>query len=847
MNVVKLKIDGKEFTVPDFLSVRKAALKNGIYVPGLCSQPELNPFKPFSWSEQIWQGNEKFEHDGAPPFNSPPAEQGGRNLGDPPLPPPTNVEGEGAETDFPHCELCLVSVDGSPPQRACTTKVAQGMEVRTTGDDLVQARKASLSKILANHPHACLTCAQREGCSRTDCSMNVPVGERCCELLGRCEIGKVAEFIGIPSDTPAYRNSGIPVITDEALFIRDYEICINCMRCVRVCRDIRGVDVLGAVFSDGTVHVGVINGSTLSEADCRFCTACVEICPTGALRDKKELEPLVDGQAPCVTACPLSIDIPGYLDLVSQGKSFDALELIRQQAVLPGVLGYACFHPCEDVCRRGEINNAVSICAVKRYASDMAGMESVEISKLPDTGKKIAVIGGGPAGLAAAAELLRWGHSVTIFDKADKLGGMLRQTIPKFRLPNSVIDRDLEYLFDLGLETKLGVAFGSELNANNLTAIGFNAVVIAVGLPEAMSLNVEGEQLEGVIPGLDFLREGAVGNVRKMTDPVVVIGGGSVAVDTAMTALRMGAQDVTMVCLESPDEIPASKSELNDALEEGVKVMHRWGIAEITGNGRVNSVLLKRCVRVFDNQGRFNPEYDETTTESIPASTVLIAIGQRVDPETKQNIVVSPEVFIAGDVATGPSSIVKAMADGKRIAVDVDKYLGGEGHKLQLESLFSADPHIGKIEGFARLERLEPNQTNISERVKSFDIYESTFSKDAAVDESLRCLRCQLRASLMKTPLPPDPWHIFDADVLADIPESEGVIILADEDKKTVKIAGALNIRMAVQELLDDGYEAAVCRWELDPMFTKRESELLQAHLQAFGELPGTDDMDDLF
>ncbi len=156
-------------------------------------------------------------------------------------------------------------------------------------------------------------------------------------------------------------------------------------------------------------------------------------------------------------------------------------------------------------------------------------------------------------------------------------------------------------------------------------------MVIAVGLPEAVVLNVEGEQLDGVIPGLDFLRDGAAGNVRKMTDPVVVVGGGSVAVDTTMTALRMGAQNVTMVCLESPDEIPASKSELKDALEEGVRIMHRWGIAEITGNGSVDGVVLKRCSRVFDNQGRFNPEYDETTTESIPAATVLIAIGQRAD------------------------------------------------------------------------------------------------------------------------------------------------------------------------------------------------------------------------
>ncbi|HHE47080.1 MAG TPA: hypothetical protein ENL08_05205, partial [Bacteroidetes bacterium] len=190
MNVVKVTIDGDEFTVPDTLSVRKAALKNGIYIPGLCSHPELNPFKPFNWSEAVWQGDRRVEHEGNPSLS----------------PSETAV---GVGEDFPHCELCLVSVNDGPPQRACTTGVEEGMRVRTTGDDLTAARRESLKKILANHPHACLTCAQREGCSRTDCSMNVPVEERCCELLGRCEIGKVADYIGIPTDTPAYKPAGI--------------------------------------------------------------------------------------------------------------------------------------------------------------------------------------------------------------------------------------------------------------------------------------------------------------------------------------------------------------------------------------------------------------------------------------------------------------------------------------------------------------------------------------------------------------------------------------------------------------------------------------------------------------
>ncbi len=722
------------------------------------------------------------------------------------------------------------------------------MQVRTTGDDLVAARRESLKKILANHPHACLTCAQREGCSRTDCSMNVPEEERCCELLGRCEIGKVADYIGIPPDTPAYKPGRIPVIKDEPLFIRDYEICINCLRCVRICRDVREVDVLGAVYSDGRVHVGIIEGSTLASAQCRFCGACVEVCPTGALRDHPGMEPLVDGEAPCVAVCPLDVDIPGYLDLVSRGLEQEALELIREQAVLPGVLGYACFHPCEDVCRRSEINQAVAICKIKRYVSDTVGDEPARVSKLPSTGKHVAVIGGGPAGLAAAAELLRWGHSVTVFDSDEELGGMLRQTIPSFRLPNEVIDRDLKYLFDLGLETRLGVSLGKDFDLDDLHAEGFDAVIVAVGLAEPLSLGIQGENLQGVISGLGLLKQAALGEAENMDDPVVVIGGGSVAVDAAMTARRLGAENITMVSLESPEELPAAKDELEVALEEGIQMMHRWGVSSFeSGNGYVTRIRLKQCTRVFDNQGRFNPEYNESITEYLPVSNVITAIGQRATDQVKPYLGAEPGLFVAGDAATGPSSIVAAMAYSKRVAVDVDAYLSGSGHKETSKAERTYDKQLGRELDFASRSRAVPRRVDPFERVKSMDIFEATLEPDAAREEAFRCLRCHLRALLIKSPLPPDPWRRFNAELVEEIPASEGVIILADGARKTLKIVGSSDIKSAVRELVEDGFEADVCRWELDPMYTKRESELLQQHLQEHGEIPGADDMDDLF
>ena len=833
MSTVSLTIDGQEFTVPDFLSVRKAALKNKIYVPGLCSHPDLNPFKPFNWSEAVWQGELQIQNDrSTPPFNSPSAEQGGKTK----------------EEDFPHCNLCLVSVNGGEPQRACTTKVADGMDVRTNGADLVAARREALKKILAHHPHACLTCAQKEGCDRVQCSMDVPVEERCCELLGRCEIGKVAEYIGIPNGTPAYRYQNRPTIIDEPLFIHDYELYISCLRCVRICRDVRGVDVLGAVASGGFVRVGTTNGPSLVEALCRFCGACVEVCPTGALRDQHGVEVLIGGQAPCMANCPLGIDVPCYIELIADGNDFEALELIRQRAVLPGVLGYACFHPCEDHCRRSELDDSLSICALKRYISDTFGDKVPPITKAPSTGKRVAVIGGGPAGLAASAELLKCGHSVTVIERDNQLGGMLRQTIPKFRLPDEVIDRDLEYLFVLGLETRLGIEFGSDTDINQLREEGFDVVIVAVGLPEAVRLEVDGEDLDRVEPGLDFLRRAVRGEIKRMTGKVVVIGGGAVAVDAAMTARRFGADKVMMVCLESNDEMPAFKEELEAATAEGIEVLNRWGVDSIGGEaGGVKKVFLKRCMRVFDEQGRFNPQYDTKTTGRMEeADWVIVAIGQRIEDAMKPFIVKEDGLFIAGDAVTGPSSIVAAMADGRRIAGEVDAYLGGSTDSQSSDGA-KGEGHIGSDPEFHKRHRIKPDQLPPDQRVETMTVFTSTYSEEQSRTEAARCLRCHLRASLMKAPLPPDPWRKFDEGLLDEVPSSGGVLILADEDKKSVKIAGSADINKALSDLLDDEFDAIYCRWELGPMYTQRESELIQAHLQAFGEIPGGDELDDLF
>ncbi|MBT3232065.1 MAG: FAD-dependent oxidoreductase [Calditrichaeota bacterium] len=815
MNNVKLTIDGQEVSVPEGLSVRKAAIKNGIYIPGLCSHPELDSFKPFNWSESIWQGEKLVKHDNS-------AE---------------------SEDDFPHCDLCMVSINGEAPVRSCSTHVANGMSVDTANGDVISARRKSLKKILARHPHACLTCAQREGCDRVQCSMNVPVEERCCELLGRCEIGKVSIDIGIPGDTPAYRHEGRPGITDEPLILRNYELCINCLRCVRVCRDVRGVDALGAVSNDQRVNVGTIGGMSLPESDCRLCGACVELCPTGALLDQPDIEVLVDGMAPCQAGCPLHIDVPGYLELIASGHEHDALELIRQRAVLPGVLGYACFHPCEDNCRRKAIDDSASICALKRYAAEFSADKPPQIIKRDSTEKKIAVIGGGPAGLAASAELLRRGHSVTIFERDSKLGGMLRQTIPNFRLPEEVIDRDLEYLFALGLETRFGKFIGDD----DLKAEGFDALIRTVGLPDGANLGIEGENLANVGTGLDFLRDVQSGDVDHVEGEVLIIGGGAVAVDVAMTARRLGAETVLMVSLEAQEDMPAFKEELDTATEEGIFNIYQWGVDKIEGeDSRFKRVLLKRCTRVFDDHGRFRPEYNTDENMTVRADRLIIAIGQKPDSQFADIVRTNKSDAIAGDAAMGASSIVKAMADGVRAAIEVNNLLKGPDAP-EYPEYETARRVIGREPGYFDRGRVIPLHVEADVRAESMEIFVETIGQDQARAEAARCLRCNLRAKLSPTPLPPDLWKTFNDDVIKFVPEEDGVLILANEDKVSVKIAGTANLNEMVEELLDEDYEAEYCRWELDPMYTKRESELIQAHLQAYGEIPGDDDMDDLF
>ncbi|MHC1590301.1 MAG: FAD-dependent oxidoreductase [Candidatus Hecatellaceae archaeon] len=825
---MKLFINDTEVTVEEGASILEAARKLNIYIPAICYHPDLPPPGKVKSTTVIFRGEEK-------------------------------IEGDTPEKEFEGCRLCLVEVEGwEDLALACNTPVSEGMKVYTDTPRVVEARKRELMRIMAKHPHACLICAQKEGCDRESCSTDVPVDERCCPKFGDCELEKVAEYIGIREDTPRYVPQHLPVIESEPLFLRDYNLCIGCTRCVRACQELRGVGALGFVYKNGEVIVGTV-APTLKDSDCRFCGACVEVCPTGALMDKelKEAEREAD-LVPCKYACPAGVDVPKYVYLVSKGRFAEAAAIIREKVPLPNILAHACSRPCENVCRRGKVNESVSICALKRFA--MENDSEIWRQKLrvaEPTGKKVAIIGSGPAGLTAAYYLARLGHSVSIFEEMPEPGGMLRYGVQEYRLPKEVVEKDLKEILSLGVEIRTGVVFGQNLTFESLRDQGFEAILLAVGLQSSRRLKVEGSELEGIMGGLDFLRDVRLGKIKSLKGEVLVIGGGNVAMDVALTALRLGAGRVQVVCLEKPEEMPAFPWEIEQAVEEGIAIHNSYGVKRILGeNGRVASVELMRCLSVFDEEGKFNPTFDETVTKTVKADTLILAIGQapdfswlktdqikiseagtiQVNTNTMQTDI--PGVFACGDIVNGPASIVEAVASGRNAAFAIDRYLGGTG---TLEDSFADIGEIshwlGREEGFAYKPRVKMPRLPLEKRKGNFAEVELGFNEKMAVEEAGRCLRCDLRLLISPPILPPEKWLKLTEENVAQAPEAEGVFQLLDENKAVIYIKGTSNLRKDLEAQLSNP-KAKYFMYEEAKMFTMRESELLQQYIKKHGKLP---------
>lgn len=836
-----VKIDGIEVCVDEGTSILEAARSAGVYIPALCAHPSLPVVEGMTGVSVVHQGDTRFESDDV-------------------------------EASWDGCGLCVVEADGELV-RACTTSATEGLTIVTGSDRVVAHRQKKLAGILAIHPHACLSCAQAEGCPRTQCSSNVPEEERCCELLGSCELGRIAHFVGIPPDLARYRNRGLPRLTDDPLFDFDTELCAGCLRCVRACGDLRGVGSLGFVMKEGRPVVGTTDGTTRSAGHCRFCGACVEVCPTGALLDRvrakgTERENLL---VPCRHACPAGIDIPRLLRHVAHDEPCMAAAVVRERVPLAFAASYTCFHPCEDACRRNDLNEPVSVCRLKRYALDRDdGAWRQQLARRASTGKTVAVVGSGPAGLTAAWYLALKGHDVTVHEALPEPGGMLLVGIPEYRFPRDLLAKDIEEVRNMGVSIRCNSPVDSDgyeaLTRDN------DAVFVATGAHEAKRLDLPGCDLPGVYWGVDFLRERALGELARDAFAgfdVAVVGGGNVAIDAARVAKRLGAVKVTVVSLESAEELPAWDWEVEETLDEGIDLKHAWGPLAIRGSGgQVAGLELKRCTRVFDSNGLFDPTFDDSETADVSANAVILAIGQ--DPSSRpfetlglgtqgtihhseETLATKEEnVWAGGDVATGPGSFIHAVAQGRTAASGIDRELGGDGDiETVLVERTPIDHRLGRITDFPSLPRSLPNIADGSARAGAFTSIEETFETEVARAEAMRCLNCDLRLALEPAPVPPARESVFELnrEVIDRVPASEGVFQLMDGDRKIIDIKGVMDMKAGLSEALEENDNARFFVFEEDPMFTKRESELIQLYLQEHGELPGggDDELDDLF
>lgn len=656
-------------------------------------------------------------------------------------------------TPWGACRLCVVEIEkirGAPT--SCTLQAENGMVVKTRTPLVDNIRRVAMELILANHPQDCLTCEQ---------NLN-------------CELQAVAQYLNIKHQPLRISPREIPVNTSNPLFDHDLSKCILCGRCVRACYELRGAGVLSFMQRGKDTYIGTAFDRSLIEANCRFCGACVEVCPTGALRDKRELkpgEPRAAALVPCQNACPAGIDIPRYIRFITQGKYPEAAAVIREKVPFPNVLGHVCSHPCELVCRRGEINEAISIRMLKRSAAEKEGKKTLsrKTRKNPATGKKVAVVGAGPAGLTAAYYLSKQGHEVTIFEALPLPGGMLRVGIPEYRLPRKVLDNEIKEMQKTGFTIKTN----SRVNSlDNLFNQEYQAIFLAIGAHQGNKIGVTGDNLSGVIDAITFLREVGLGQKVEPGNNVAVIGGGNVAIDAARTALRLGSKNVTIIYRRTRAEMPAAEEEINGALEEGIHLEYLAAPGKIWSE---NNKLKLECIRMelgeADASGRRRPVPVKNSEFTATYDNIISAIGQALHvPENfnittgKGNIIQTDNnsltnrsgVFAGGDAVTTPASVISAITSGRQGAIAIDKYLGGNGViDEQLAPVEEVIPWLGCAEGFARLKRQEITSLPASERCISFAEVEKGYDRKTSALESNRCLQCDLRMKITPVKLPP--------------------------------------------------------------------------------------------
>lgn len=546
----------------------------------------------------------------------------------------------------------------------------------------------------------------------------------------------------------------------------------------------------------------------VKKENCVACGRCVEYCPAGAVklgqklcqkdgssveypkhplpserpwgpemwdedyRDNNRINCYDTGTAPCKTACPAHIAVQGYLKMASQGRYTEALALIKKENPLPAVCGRICNRRCEDACTRGRIDEAVAIDEVKKYIAEQdlkAETRYIPKKTVPAIKgffpEKVAIIGGGPAGLSCAFYLAEKGYSPTVFEKNEKPGGMLVYGIPSFKLEKDVVQAEIDIIRAMGVEIKTGIEVGKDVTLEELRSQGYKAFYLAIGCQGGRMAGVPGEDAEGVMTAVEFLKTVSEKEAYPLNGKVVVIGGGNVAIDTARTSQRCGASEVSMYCLESRDTMPASEEEIAEASEEGIQLHCGFGPKEIlTENGRVTGIVLKKCLSVLDESGRFHPVYDEEDTITQACSHVFLSIGQSIlwgdllkdtkvelgrgqtvmaDPLTFQTA--EPDVFTGGDVFTGPKFAIDAIAAGKEGAISIHRFVQPHSSMTigrNRRQFIELDKENILVESYDNGSRQLPDRDTSIDHKKSFRDASLPFTEEQVKAETARCLSC---------------------------------------------------------------------------------------------------------
>ncbi len=738
-----------------------------MYVPG-CAEF-------FNMNAKILESNPEmgtfFEHMSRLPLEkiTPFVPEGGAGIGMHVIPVEKAIEMENESVDLEHISYWLSKYEGKYAASPCSCRRS-----RLTHD---------------------------EGCADDPEGWCVAVGDMADYVVETQKDGRyISKEEALDIFRQAEENGFVHQITNIDGKNKIFAIC-NCN--VNVCYALRTSQLFNTPNMSRSAYIAKVE-----KQNCVACGKCVEACPAGAVklgqklcdkegceityprmplpgdqpwgehmwthnyRDVNRINCYDTGTAPCKPACPAHIGIQGYLQLAKEGRYEDALALIKKDNPLPAVCGHVCNRRCEDACTRGTIDEAVAIDEVKRFIAERdlnAETRFIPKKTIPSLKggfeEKIAIIGAGPAGLSCAYFLALTGYKPTIFEKNAEPGGMLRYGIPSYKLEKNLLAAEIDVIRQLGVEIRCGVEIGKDVTIEDLREQGYKGFYAAIGCQRGRKPGISGENAEGAYTAVDFLRKAGAKESFALEGDVVVVGGGNVAIDAARISSRCTDAKISMFCLEAREKMPASNEEIEEALEEGIELNCGWGPKEVLEeDGHVSGVVFKKCTRVFDAQGRFSPEYDENDTVTVPCRHVIFSVGQAIDwGHMLDNLHVElrpnggalankltyqtsePDIFVGGDVYTGPKFAIDAIAAGREGAVSLHRYVH-EHCTLTIgrnrRDFIELDKENIKVETYDSSSRQIPPKADIKEQAKTFRDLSQSLTEEQVKKETSRCLSC---------------------------------------------------------------------------------------------------------